>query len=525
MVDSGMGSGGAGESIAAGEPFFWGVASSGYQCEGGYNGPGEPENNWVHAEREGNVMVSGRATDFWNRYPEDLDVCRRLGLNAFRLSIEWARVQPGSLRDEGGPEPAFDAAAISGYANLVAACRVRGLEPVVTLQHFTHPAWLGLDAWLDDATPARFEGFVRYVMGCVNEELTERHGQQPVKWMVTLNEPNMLVLNTYLNRHFPGKGGTGMAVGVRAYNRLLAAHVRAYNALHDLYESRGWPPPSVTMNTFCSDVYWSENMLLDLLESRHRGVQARELGDFFVDSSRQLRKALLDAKLPFPSDPFVWAGRIVHWVTDRLAPRHANGQTFQFLLAEIERSPRSSFLDYLGLDYYDPFIGHILRAPSFEDLEFPSRSPTGYLMNGLSRKWWDWNVLAEGLHFFVSYYSRRYGGRGVLIAENGMAQRCKQDGSFCSPRRDRLTRSQFLEAHVGQVMKLRREGVPLLGYLHWSITDNYEWGSYTPRFGLVHIDYTRNAKRCLEDPLGDCPTKTYARLVAAARAEFSREDS
>lgn len=521
MAETSSGSGSS-RSTPPGDSFLWGVASSGYQCEGGYNGPGQPENNWVEAERGGDVMVTGRATDFWNRYPEDLNICRSLGLNAFRLSIEWARVQPGSLHDQGGPEPAFDAVAISTYTDIIAACRVRGLEPVVTLQHFTHPAWLGLDAWLDDATPSRFEGFVRHVVGRVNEELADRHGQCPVKWIVTLNEPNMLVLNTYLNRHFPGVGGTGMAVGVRAYNRLLAAHVRAYNALHDLYESRGWPSPLVTMNTFCSDVYWSENMLLDVLESRKLGIRPDGLRDFFVDSSRQLRSALLEAELPFSTDPFVWAGRLVHWVTDRLAPRQATGETFQFLLAEIERSPRDSFLDYIGLDYYDPFIGHILRAPSFEDLEFPSRSPTGHLMNGLSRKWWDWHVLAEGLHFFVGYYSRRFGNRGVLIAENGMAQRCKADGSLCSPRRDRLSRSQFLEAHVAQVLRLRREGVPLLGYLHWSITDNYEWGSYTPRFGLVHIDYTKDAERCLDDPLGDRPTDTYARLVAEARAEFSR---
>ena len=71
------------------------------------------------------------------------------------------------------------------------------------------------------------------------------HSQSPVRWYVTLNEPNMLVLNTYLSRYFPWGGEAGFPVGLRAYNRLLAAHVLAYNAIHDLYAERGWDAPMV----------------------------------------------------------------------------------------------------------------------------------------------------------------------------------------------------------------------------------------------------------------------------------------
>jgi len=60
--------------------------------------------------------------------------------------------------------------------------------------------------------------------------------------------------------------------------------------------------------------------------------------------------------------------------------------------------------------------------------------------------------------------------------------------------------------------------VPLLGYLHWSITDNYEWGTFTPRFGLFTIDYPNKAERLAEDYLGDRPSETYARLIAEDRA-------
>ncbi|HRJ71324.1 MAG TPA: family 1 glycosylhydrolase [Terrimicrobiaceae bacterium] len=495
--------------------FLWGVASSGYQCEGGYNGPDEPQNNWSEAEAEGRVMVTGRAADFWNRYAEDFARCRGIGLNAFRLSVEWPRVQPSTQAGE-GPPPAFDLAALDAYAARIASCRDHGLEPVVTLQHFTHPAWLGVDAWLDDRTPERFAQFVTVSVQRINRVLEDVHGQPPVRWYVTLNEPNMLVLNTYLNRHFPGGGKAGIPVGVAAYNRLLAAHVRAYNAIHDIYEDEQWDRPMVTMNTFCSDVYWSEKMLLDLLCVRERGITRDGLADYFLAGSNALHRAMLDADLPFHTDPFVWIGRFVHWLTNRLAPRHATAETYRYFLDVLDQSKRPRVLDYLGLDYYDPFTGHLFRPPSFADLEFRNRSLHGSLMDGLSRKWWDWHMLPEGLHFFCKYYAAEF-GRGILIAENGMALRRKFDNSSAGPRRDRLTRSEFLRAHLAQVRRLREEGVPLLGYLHWSITDNYEWGSFTPRFGLFTVDFAHSEARRVEDHLGDRPAETYARLIAEDR--------
>jgi beta-glucosidase len=494
-------------------PFLWGVASSGYQCEGGYNGPGQPQNNWTHAEASGAVMRTGHATDFWNRYAEDFQNCRQMGLRAFRLSIEWARAQPTTSPTPHTPPP-FDEEALEHYSDIIASCISFNLQPILTLHHFTHPAWLGTDAWLNDATPALFAEFAQYAIKKINLRLIERHKLSAVRWVVTINEPNMLVLNTYLNRHFPSGGRMGMGVGVEAYNRLLAAHVRAYNAIHDLYVEEGWGEPMVAMNTFCSDAYWSENMLLDLLFLRERGVGRGDLRAHFREGARALRCAMRDAVLPFMTDPFVWVGRMVHHLIDWAAPRHATEATFAYFLDELERSPRSRVQDFLGLDYYDPFIGHLFRPPSFADLEFASKGLTGHLMAGLSRKWWDWHALPEGLHFFCTYYARRFPGLGILIAENGMAMRCKPDGSLTEPRRDRLSRSAFLEAHTAQINRLRREGVPMLGYLHWSITDNYEWGSFTPRFGLYCIDYTDGARRCAVDHHGDNPPATYRRIIA-----------
>ncbi len=493
-------------------PFLVGVATSGYQCEGGYNGPGQPQNNWAAHELAGKVARAGPATDFWNRYREDFALCRGIGLNAFRLGIEWTRVQPG------GPCAAgFDREAMDAYADRIAACRLAGMEPVVTLQHFTHPAWLGVDAWLQDSTPGLFERFVLETLRRVNDRLGDRHGQPPVAWYVTLNEPNMLVLNTYINRHFPGGREAGISVGIRAYNRLLAAHVLAYNAIHDLYESKNWPRPQVTMNTFCSDVYWSEHLLLDLLCLRENGIARGASAGYFSSRAEAMRRSLERANLALRGDLFAIVGRAIHGAANFFAGRAATPGAFAFFLDTAERAKRAGSLDFLGLDYYDPFVSHMFRPPGFSDIEFPSGSLHGHLMAGLSSKWWDWHILTGGLHAFCGHYSRAFPGRGILIAENGMAQRCKADNKLCGVRRDRVTRSEFLTAHLREVRRMLDDDIPLLGYLHWSLTDNYEWGSFTPRFGLFRVDYANGLRRDAEDHLGDNPSATYARLIKELR--------
>src|ERR1700722_15313340 len=135
--------------------FLWGVATSAYQAEGGYNGPGQPQTNWATAEQRRDVAIAGATADFWHRYEEDFARCRELGLNAFRLGLEWSRIQP-AREDAPGSPPPFDHAALDHYAAMLAPCQRSGLEPIVTLHHFVHPAWLGGDPWLEETTAVHF---------------------------------------------------------------------------------------------------------------------------------------------------------------------------------------------------------------------------------------------------------------------------------------------------------------------------------------------------------------------------------
>jgi beta-glucosidase/6-phospho-beta-glucosidase/beta-galactosidase len=497
--------------------FLWGVATSAYQAEGGYNGAGEPQTNWARAEAAGDVAPLGRAAEFWSRYEEDFARCAELGLNAFRLGIEWSRVQPtqspspssspSSSQEE--PDTSFDVAALDHYAAMIGACQRAGLEPVVTLHHFVHPAWLGSDPWLQSGTAERFENFVRTAVAYVNERL-----ERPIRWFITINEPNMLVLNSYLGRQFPARGPIGFATMVAAYNQLLRAHVLAYNTLHDLYAARAWAEPKVSFNNYCSDLYWSDRMLLDLVCARERGVAREEVGAHIRDRARGFEAAFEAARIPLHKDPAYYLGSLLKRFTNWLGYRRFDAHHFAPLLETIYASPRARLIDYIGLDYYDPFAAHAFRLPVLWDHEFKNRSFRTWVLATVTSKWWDWRVLPRGLHFFCNHYAEEF-GRPVLIAENGMALRRRGDRR--RERRDRMTRSQFLRLHVHEVTKIVKEGVPLIGYLHWSLFDNYEWGTYTPRFGLYSLDFAQGTERHVEDPSGDRPAETYAALIREAR--------
>src|SRR5580704_17767687 len=131
-----------------GEGFLVGVATSGFQIEGGFNGPDEPHNNWAGWEAMGRIERSGLACDFWRHPEEFLDRAAALGCNTFRLSVEWARLEPHPGR--------YDDAALEHYAEILSMCVARGLAPMVTLHHFSNPVWQGEEFWLRPGSPDVF---------------------------------------------------------------------------------------------------------------------------------------------------------------------------------------------------------------------------------------------------------------------------------------------------------------------------------------------------------------------------------
>jgi hypothetical protein len=184
--------------------------------------------------------------------------------------------------------------------------------------------------------------------------------------------------------------------------------VLAYNVLHDLYAERTWRTPRVTVNNYCSDLYWSDKLLLDLLSSRERGISAEQLRDYVCDRARAFEQAFIAARIPLHKDLAYYFGAGLKRLSNWIGFRTFDTDTFRPFLETLHAAPRAQTLDYIGLDYYDPFAAHAFRLPVFWDHEFKNKSFRTWVLATVTSKWWDWRVLPRGLHFFCKHYAQGF---------------------------------------------------------------------------------------------------------------------
>jgi len=196
--------------------FRWGTATSSYQVEGHLT-----NNDWYRAAQLGGFIyenqAAGAACDWWNRAEEDFDRMVDLSQNAHRLSIEWSRVEPSP--------GTWDEHALARYREMLQALRARGIEPMVTLHHFTNPLWLSeLGGWENEDVIVLFRRYVRKVFSAL--------GDLTSLWC-TINEPAVMIGQTYtLGRWWPGR--TDFNAAIRAAINVVRAHASAYHLLHEL---------------------------------------------------------------------------------------------------------------------------------------------------------------------------------------------------------------------------------------------------------------------------------------------------
>ena len=466
------------------EGFRFGVATAGFQIEGGFNGPGEPRNNWHEWEALGRVEPSGIALDFWNRYPQHLDRAASLGIDSFRLSVEWARCEPA--------EGEIDEFAFERYGAILEGCRERGLEPLVTLLHFTHPAWLGVDFWDRSESPERFAAWAALAAERLGERCTS---------FVTLNEINVLPLMSYFLGAFPPGGRFDVPTTLRVADHLLSGHVLAYDAV-----KRARPEANVSTNNFNFSVYELDRMLVDLLSARSYGVERGSLGDWLRARRAEwyASSAAMGAEPPGPGHARRWP-RLeegLRRVSARLDPLKAFPRTVEAVFA----SAHDRTLDVVQIDYYVPETAGHFQLPG-------ARTAGGRLLLP-QRPLWDDPPSPEGLTEYCAGNVQE--GLEVWIVENGLANRVRNGRSY--PRLDGWDRVGYLKANLGAVVAAIDRGVPVTGYWHWCLADNYEWGSYEPRFGLFGVDRERGVRWSDLDSMGGDAAGTYRAIIAGLRA-------
>jgi beta-glucosidase len=398
--------------------FKWGCGTSPYQVEGDNTN----SDWWAWEQGAGHIaggQKSGKALDWWgDGFLADLDWMTRLNNNAHRLGVEWSRVEP--------KEGAFDDAAIDRYRFMLKSMCERGIQPMVTLHHFSNPMWIAeRGGWETFDILPLFDRFVTKVVESLKDLCAV--------W-ITINEPTVYAALGYLQtpgdtaRHQttwpPGKNDPSLAVTIG--DNMLLGHAGAYQTIHRIQ-------PEARVGIAHS-------------------MQA--LGP--VNPRSPLDRWVLRWQ-----DRFVNQGVIDAVLFGRI-PRPAIG-------SRRVRALRDS-VDFIGLNYY-----------TREMVAFDRKSPGtlfGRRMQNPQGEISDRNygeVYPRGLYRLLRRIGRY--GKPIFITENGI------------PDHDDDRRPAFLVNHLKQAWHALNENIPLMGYYHWTLTDNFDWAEgWNLRFGLVEFD-------------------------------------
>jgi beta-glucosidase len=397
--------------------FKWCVATSAHQIEGANS-----QSDWWDWEADASHIRggerSGAAADHWNRVAEDIGLMKSLNVQQYRFSVEWAKLEPR--------EGQWDAAALAHYRDEIRQLIAAGIEPLITLHHFTLPRWVAAHGgWEWDGMPAAFEAFTRKIY-------TEL-GAGTRDW-VTINEPLVVLLGGYVQGIFP-PGRKGSIANVQnPLLGMLRAHAAAYHALHEL--------------------------------------AAAQKTEIRVGMAHHLR--VFDPKNSFNPLDHLAAGYLDGAANWAIPTALETGRIQVDIPFQIQVDQEIAGLrgtqDFFGVNYY---------SRDMVDFNVFRQEPVGRVTHkGSPTNELGWEIYPEGFYRVLKKIGEKFRGRRIVVTENGVADASDQ------------LRGRFIQDHVAQMYRAMTEGVPVDGYCHWSLLDNFEWAEgFAPRFGLVEVDY------------------------------------
>jgi beta-glucosidase len=414
--------------------FTWGAATAAYQIEGAVAENGRTDSIWDTFCRQPGVIRDGHtgniAADHYHRWPEDVALMAELGIDAYRFSIGWPRIQPG------GTGPA-NAAGLDFYDRLTDALLAAGITPMPTLYHWDLPQELeDAGGWLARDTAARFADYAALAAG----RLTDR-----IDTWITLNEPFIVMAFGYaLGMHAPGKAMMLEALPT-AHHQLLGHGLAA-----DALRAAGARQVMITNN------------YSPIWPASDDGQDVSAAAALDVLQNRLFTDPVLLGRYPDLSG--------LGLSTDGLDFIHDGD------LAQI-----SVPVDGLGVNYYMPTrVSALADSP----LPFQMEPIAGYPLTAFG-----WPVIPAGLTELLVQLRDRYGDRlpPVYVTENGCsaADDPAADGSV-----EDQFRIDYLDGHIRAIADAIAADVDVRGYLTWSMMDNFEWSEgYHQRFGLVYVDF------------------------------------
>lgn len=413
--------------------FVWGAATSSFQIEGSTSDGGRGPSIWDDFCRiPGNVRNGDDpdvACDHYHRWPEDLDLAAWLGLDAYRLSISWSRLQPGGS----GP---LNPVAVEFYRAVLAGCHERGIRPFVTLYHWDLPSPLeAAGGWPERRTAELFADYSRLAAGALGD-LVEDY--------LTINEPwCSSFLGYHDGAHAPGRHDLDAAV--RAAHHLNLAHGLAVRSVREVA-----PGARIGITNLVTDV-----------------VAATEGADDRAAAAR------VDANANQMFLSPVYVGDYSTAVYDLYGER---GLCDAIRPGDLEIIATPT--DLAGVNHYHR---HVVRADPTDhhlgaSLTHAEPAPTAL----------GWSLRPRSLYDVLARVGSE-SGLPLYVTENGAAFHDEVDADGCVDDRQRI---EYLRQYTSAVLDAVDDGIDVRGYFAWSLLDNFEWAEgYSQRFGLVHVDY------------------------------------
>jgi beta-glucosidase len=427
--------------------FAWGAATAAYQIEGGAQADGRGASIWDTFSHTAGKVRGGDtgdiACDSYHRYSEDVELMSSIGLNAYRFSISWPRVQPGGA----GP---VNPRGLDYYKALLDRLAERGIAAAATLYHWDLPQQVQDEGgWAVRDTAARFADYAA-AMG-------QALGDRVSRW-ITINEPQVVANAGYrMGDHAPGLRDPEAAAKVTHY--LMLGHGLAVAALRAAVPAG--TPVGITLDLHPVELVGAART--DLLE------QARLITD--ADLNGMFLEPVLHGRYPEHASP------------DFLPPAA--------VIADGDLATMSPPIDFLGVNYYSAVY---LRAGDPADLRQGERKHrhglpgvVEYGPDGLERTPMGWIVDANGLYDLLMRLSKDAPGLPLFVTENGRAAEdyVNPDGVV-----DDVERVRYLQQHFAAAARAIGDGARLDGYYVWSLLDNFEWAwGYQKRFGIVFVDF------------------------------------
>lgn len=423
--------------------FFIGASTAAHQVEG---------NNihsdfWAQEQMQHSNFKepSLDAVDHYHRYAEDIALMASAGLNAYRFSIEWARIEP--------EEGQFDDREVEHYRAVIRCCREHGIEPIVTMHHFSSPKWLiSKGGWEAESTVEDFKRYCVYVMERLGSELT---------YVCTINEANM---------------GLQMAAIAKRYMMQMKAQQARVQAAEQTKKAESSAQVGFSMES--------------LLAARK--AAAEETEQVFGLAPGAQAQTFLSLRTEHGDQLIMRAHEAARDAMKAICPHLKVGVTlslhdFQPVAGGEEAAARewaAEFTHYLPYIQEDDFFGLQNYTRTRIDASGPLPTASDAELTQMNYEFYP-----EALGHVIRKVAQDFKG-DILVTENGIATN------------DDTRRVEFIRRALEGVKECIADGIPVKGYCYWSLMDNFEWQKgFSMTFGLISVDRAHGQVRTAKPSL------------------------